>query len=274
MIKVSEINIYPIKSLGRISQTKISVEKKGLSNDRCFMLVDKNNQFITQRKYPSLALISVTQQNDGLLIHAPNKTDLVVPINNFTKMQESITIWKDVCSTLIADKTINQWFTDYLEFEVSLVAYDNLSPRATDPLFSNENDIVSFADAFPILVISQASLDDLNGRLINPVTMQRFRPNIVVEGCNAFDEDQWRNIKIGDVEFEAVKICSRCILTTIDPKTGIKDQNGEPLKTLSQFRKNISGVKNEKGVFFGMNLIPRSFGKINISDEIVVALDL
>ena len=100
--------------------------------------------------------------------------------------------------------------------------------------------------------------------------MNRFRPNIVVEGCEAFDEDQWRNISIGDVEFETVKICSRCILTTIDPNTGTKDENGEPLKTLSQYRKNVNGVKDEKGVFFGMNLIPRSLGKIRVGDTISI----
>jgi len=270
MIKVSEINIYPIKSLGRISKKKISVEFNGLSNDRNLMLIDNNNQFITQRKYPSLALISVTEKGQGFIIQAPNKKDLIFSKNSLTANREKVTIWKDTCSAIFANETINLWFSEYLGFAVSLVAYDHLNPRATDPLFSNEKDIVSFADGFPILVISQASLDDLNSRLINPVTMQRFRPNIVVEGCGAFNEDQWRNIKIADVEFEAVKICSRCILTTINPITGVKDENGEPLKTLSQFRKNVSGVKNEKGVFFGMNLIPRSMGEINISDEVVV----
>ncbi len=270
MIKVSEINIYPIKSLGRISKKKISVERKGLADDRCFMLVDNNNQFITQRKHPSLALISVSQHENDFLIEAPNIDGLLVSINDFTKKLQSVTIWKDICSVLIANKTINQWFSEYIGFEVSLVAYDNLNPRATDPLFSSESDIVSFADGFPILVISQASLDDLNSRLINPVTMQRFRPNIVVEGCDAFDEDQWRDITIGNVKLDAVKICSRCVLTTIDPETGIKDEDSEPLRTLSQYRKNIKGIKSEKGVFFGINLIPRGVGKICIGDSIII----
>lgn len=278
MTKVSEINIYPIKSIGSISKNKISVEKKGFSDDRCFMLVDNNNQFITQRKHPSLALISVIEQENSFLFRAANKSDLVIPktssISDVKLIKKAdkkkiVTIWRDSCSSYSTDKLINLWFCDYLGFKVSLVAYDNLNPRQADPMFSNENDIVSFADGFPILVISQASLDDLNSRLINPVTMQRFRPNIVVEGCDAFDEDQWRNITIGNVNFEAVKLCSRCILTTVDPKTGIKNKNGEPLKTLSQYRKDLNGVSNEKGVFFGMNLIPKNLGNICVGDSVI-----
>ena len=270
MIKISEINIYPIKSLGRVNKTNIQVDPQGLANDRRYMLVDKNNQFITQRKNPKLALVSVIEERDCLIINAPNKSELIVTKSSLTEIKQSVKIWKDTCSAIFHDENINHWFSDYLGYEVFLVAYDKLKPRTADPLFSIKNDVVSFADGFPILVISQASLGDLNSRLSNPVTMQRFRPNIVVEGCNAFDEDQWRNVKIGNVEFEAVKICSRCILTTIDPETGEKDLNGEPFKTLSQFRKNISGVKDEKGVFFGMNLIPRSLGEIKIYDDVFV----
>jgi uncharacterized protein YcbX len=270
MIKVSEINIYPVKSLGRISMEQITVQRQGLGNDRCFMLVDSKNKLITQRTHPSLALIKVTQKGDGFLIQAPEKPNLELSKKSLTEKKGLVSIWKDTCSAHYVDKQTNTWFSNYLGLDVSLVSYDHSKPRKTDQLYSSNNDIVSFADSFPILVISKASLNDLNSKLKDKVTMQRFRPNLVVDGCDAFEEDQWRNIKIGDVEFEAVKICSRCILTTIDPKTGIKDKNGEPLKTLVQYRRNINGVKGEKGVFFGMNLIPRSIGIIKLGDSISV----
>ncbi|WP_444996986.1 MOSC domain-containing protein [Aliikangiella sp. IMCC44359] len=259
---LSNISIYPVKSLGRIQLDQAEVTVLGLKNDRTMMLVDEKKMFITQRKYPQLALIQTQQSNDALLINAPNMPALKVKPSDFETTPTQITIWKDLCHGYLANQSINQWFSQYLGFPVQLVNYAHKHPRKTDPIYSQENDYVSFADGFPLLVISQASLDDLNSRLEQPISMARFRPNLVIENCTAYAEDSWKSLKIGNVTFEAVKTCSRCILTTVDPETGIKSDNGEPLKTLSQYR------RTDNGIIFGMNLIPRTTGSIKLGDPV------
>ena len=136
--------------------------------------------------------------------------------------------------------------------------------RIVDPEYADESDVVSFADGFPLLLISEASLDDLNGRLAHPVTMMHFRPNVVVSGCAAFDEDQWREVQIGEATFRLVKRCSRCILTTIDPQTGEKAKDGEPLRTLKTYRRD--GTK----VMFGQNLLVAEGGAVRVGDRVSV----
>jgi uncharacterized protein YcbX len=137
--------------------------------------------------------------------------------------------------------------------------------RGVDPDYGQVGDEVSFADGFPLLLISEASLADLNGRLETPVSMRRFRPNLVVDGERAYAEDQWRRIRVGDVEFEGAKNCSRCVFTTIDPDTGVKDPTREPLRTLGGYRRKPQG-----GVYFGQNLIPRSGGAIHVGDRVEI----
>jgi len=261
-MKLSEIRVYPIKSLSGIFLDNAIVHKQGIENDRMLMLVDDSGRFITQRKYPHLALINTQMKGEEINISAPYFPDLSINSRCFLSEKIAVTVWGDECTAFVADKAINAWFSKYLGCSVRLVRYDIDAPRKSDPLYSHKDDIVSFADGFPLLVISQASLDDLNFRLDKPVTMTNFRPNIVVDGCKAYSEDQWKKIKIGKVEFDVVKKCSRCILTTIDPNTGVKNKNREPLETLSQYR------KNDGDIFFGMNLIPRNIGMINLTDKV------
>lgn len=264
MLKLSQITYYPIKSLAGINVSESEVSTIGLNNDRQMMLVDKNGTFVTQRKHPSLALIKVEQNSDGYLISKPESKSLLINSSVFTQTEKQVVVWGDQCQAFVAQKNVNSWFSEYLNFEVELVNYNHKKPRATDPNYSRADDVVSFADGFPLLVISQASLDDLNQRLDEPVEMRNFRPNIVIEGVEAYAEDDWNSITIGDVEFAAVKKCSRCVLTTVDPDTGIKNSKGEPLKTLSKYR------RGEGGVIFGMNLIPRTLGRISIDCGIEV----
>ncbi|MGX5175070.1 MOSC domain-containing protein [Aliikangiella sp. IMCC44653] len=261
-MQVSELSIYPIKSIQGFQTSSAIVTPKGFNNDRQLMLVDSNGMFVTQRKHPELALVKLTQQANSFQLNAPQQPTISVSKRNFTQQTREVSIWDDQCIAKVADDATNLWFSQFLGFAVSLVAYH--SNRPVDPNYSQAGDTVSFADGFPLLIISQASLDDLNQRLAAPVSMQRFRPNIVISGSQAFAEDNWQQIKIGSVIFDAVKRCSRCVLTTVDPETGQKDMNTEPLRTLGQYR------RGDGGVYFGMNLIPRSTGTIKLNDKLSV----
>jgi len=261
---LSDIRIYPIKSIAGISMQSSQVFPHGLDQDRLLMLIDDNGLFLTQRKYTSLALLKTVFDNDLIKIISPNKPELFIREADFGIDTTYVKIWRSECDGIIASDRINHWFSEYLNKSVRLVKYSHKKPRPIDPFYATQKDTVSYADGFPLLVISQASLDDLNGRLKTPVTMNHFRPNIVVDGCQAYAEDNWKKIKIGEVEFDAVKKCERCILTTVDPETGRKNADRQPLNTLAKYRKESTGV------MFGMNLIPRSSGCININDKIEI----
>jgi hypothetical protein len=167
-------------------------------------------------------------------------------------------VWDDAVDAISAGDEAQKWFSAYLDIPSRLVFMPENSIRRVEPDYDIHNDIVSFADGFPLLLISQHSLDDLNNRLVTPVPMNRFRPNVVVKGSGAFAEDRWKKIRIGTMLFYVVKPCSRCITTTVDQETGI--QGKEPLATLSRYRK-VDG-----NVLFGQNLIPESIGTINVGD--------
>lgn len=263
-MKLSGIRIYPVKSLAGILLNESPVEMQGLKNDRMLMLVNEEGMFITQRKYPQLALIFTQLRNQILHVNAPMFSELKLDDSCFTKQKINVRVWKDECNALVANQQINQWFSKYLRISVKLVKYSVDNPRQSDQLYSKESDIVSFADGFPLLALSESSLDDLNSRLVTPVTMTHFRPNIIVSHCDAYAEDHWNKIQIGEVVFDAVKRCGRCILTTIDPNTGIKNPAREPLQTLAEYRKGTSDI------YFGMNLIPRNRGVIRINDLVTV----
>jgi len=261
-MKLSEIRVYPVKSLSGIFLDKASVNKLGIEKDRLLMLVDDAGNFITQRKFSSLALINTKINDDSIILSAPYFSDLTIDNLDFLTQKIDVTVWGDKCSAFVAQDRINQWFSKYLGISVQLVKYDMDTPRKSDPDYSRDGDVVSFADGFPLLLISQASLDDLNSRLDSAVTMTNFRPNIVIDETDAYAEDHWKKIKIGNIEFDLVKTCSRCILTTIDPNTGVKNKDGQPLKELSNYRKE--GNK----ILFGMNLIPRNTGFIHLNDKV------
>jgi len=258
-LKLTEILVYPVKSLAGISLQNSEVRPLGLNDDRCLMLVDRNGLFVSQRKFPQLALLAVR-----VVIVAAGKAELVIDQTSFSHNKISVRVWNDDCVSFVANRAINDWFSQLLGQQVYLVKYDFEFPRKSDPLYSRPGDVVSFADGFPLLLISNASLLDLNARLEEAVSMINFRPNLVIEGCSEYEEELWEKIRIGENEFDLVKKCSRCVLTTIDPKTGIKSSSGEPLKTLSSYKETMDGV------MFGMNLIPRNSGRISVGDRIEV----
>ncbi len=263
-IQLTGLYQYPIKSIAGLSLNRTSVEPFGLAGDRCMMLVDAQGKFISQRKHPQLAMIKINQLQQALSLKHASVGELQLDASVFTKNQKEVEVWGDLCKAFVANEQTNQWFSRYLNQTVYLVQYDFNQPRKSDIKYSQQGDVVSFADGFPILLISKSSLNDLNSRLDKPVSMQNFRPNIVIDGCDAFAEDEWKKIKIGDLTFDLVKQCSRCVLTTVDPSTGKKNQEGQPLRTLSKYR------RNQNGVMFGMNLIARDIGEISIGDLVQV----
>ncbi len=265
MLKVTEINIYPIKSTQRIALRESKVLPRGLPWDRRWMLVDDRGRFITARDHPRLAMVRTVVKEGVLEVHADGGNALEVPLQPPDRVFTSVTVWRDLCDAHMVGAEADAWFSDYLGLSCRLVQMTDELVRGVDLDYGKADDEVSFADGFPLLLISQASLADLNLRLETPVSMRRFRPNLVVDGERAYAEDQWRQIRVGEVEFAGVKNCSRCIFTTIDPDTGVKDPNTEPLRTLGSYRRRPQG-----GVYFGQNLIPRSGGVIHVGDKVEI----
>jgi hypothetical protein len=173
-----------------------------------------------------------------------------------------VKVWRDVCDAVPLGEEVNRWFSDVLELPCQLVYMDESTFRPVNPSFAANNEQVSFADGFPFLLISEASLQDLNQRLDEPIPMNRFRPNLVVSGCEAFAEDNWREIRIGAISFRVVKPCSRCSITTVEQTTGIRGK--EPLLTLAQYRRRNGEI------FFGQNLIPGEIGMLQIGDVVKI----
>ncbi|MCF0054987.1 MOSC domain-containing protein [Dyadobacter sp. CY356] len=261
---LSEIWIYPVKSLGGIRQTQAVVEEKGLQYDRRWMIVDENGKFLTQRVNPNMALLDVEIHTDGLIISRRFQTDnqILVPFEANSNQTIQVKVWEDtVLARTICDKA-DAWLTRQLGKSVRIVEMSEQTKRKMDPAYSGKESLVSFADDFPYLLISEGSLQDLNSRLAQPVTMRRFRPNFIISGTEPFAEDSWKKVRIGQVEFIVAKPCERCILVGIDPVTGQK--GSEPLKTLSSYR------KVGKNIFFGQNLVSRENGLLQEGDELVI----
>lgn len=258
---LSEINIYPVKSLGGISLTEAEVTDRGLKYDRRWMLVDHDGNFITQRVFPQMSLIKVELGKDFLnFVHKTNSDfNFAVPLNNFNKEKVEVVVWDDKVNAEYVGNEADDWFSDVLKIKCRLVHMPDESKRFVDKKYALENEVVSFADAYPFLMIGQESLNDLNSRLKEKVKMNRFRPNLVFSGGEAFDEDKIKSFKIGGITFYPVKPCSRCVVTTIEQETGIKEK--EPLATLASYR-----TQNNK-VMFGQNLIHRRTGVIKTGDE-------
>ena len=262
-LKVTQIFIYPIKSTAAIALQESRVKSLGLAFDRRWMVVNPDGVFMTGRQYPAMTQIQTSITAEQLEINAHGMPVLGLPLSPDPAATQSVKVWRDECVAISAGKAANEWFSDYLNTSCQLVNMPEDFIRPTAREYSRPGDRVSFADGFPMLLISEASLHDLNQRLIKPVSMLHFRPNIVVSGCEAYEEDRWRDFKINDIAFEGVKGCTRCVFTTVDPATGAVDPTREPLKTLSGYRRREQG-----GVYFGQNIIPRGEGVISVGDII------
>lgn len=259
---ISNIYIYPIKSLGGISLQQAQVQERGLQYDRRWMLVDGEGNFLTQRVYAQMALLQVTLQDGGLLVsHKQNLlSPLFIPFNAHTENMVKVTVWDDTCPAYEVNHHTSVWFSKALGMVARLVYMPDKTERLVDTKYAFDKEIVSFADAYPFLMIGQESLNHLNSKLRQPVPMNRFRPNLVFTGGQSHDEDTWNTFNIGNVAFRAAKPCARCVLTTIDQGTGIK--GAEPLRTLASYR-----TQNNK-VLFGQNLVHSGEGIVKVGDAI------
>jgi len=258
---VSQINIFPIKSTKGISLSSSWVEKQGLVFDRRFMIAKPDGSMVTARAYPQLVKLRTSLLGNGLVLSYADKDELKLSINEFEMQQQQTQVWGDTFTAYTTTQQADQWLSDLLEEPVRLLYTGEQSNRIRPKIGHN----VSFADGYPLLVISEASLAELNRRASETQYMEQFRTNLVVTGDEAFIEDSWKRVRIGEVEFEIRKPCERCILTTVDHKTGQFSPAKEPLKTLSQFRANEKG-----GVFFGQNLIALNEGCITVGDQVEV----
>lgn len=231
------------------------------------MLTDAEGMFFTQREFPRMALIEVGIETDALTITADGFGRMEIPLLPETDDMRQVSIWQSVCRGEVYPATVNEWFSDVLETDCHLVYMPDDSRRSVNPRFNRGGDVVSFADGYPLLVIGEASLNDLNSRLAEPLPMNRFRPNLVVSGCEAFAEDAWKRICINDAIFRSTKPCERCVITTVDQSTGLI-AGKEPLKTLASYRlakmvipERLSSLGvGATAVLFGQNLIAESAG--------------
>jgi hypothetical protein len=255
---LSEIFVYPIKSASGISLKESYVGEKGLEMDRRWMLIDEKGKFISQRTHPELSLVSVNVENNGLRVKHKiiNYDDLFIPFDVDEEFSIDVEIWNDKCQAVLVSNAADCWFSKVLGIPCQLVYMQDNSVRTVDQKYSSGDKTVGFADGFPFLLIGQSSLDDLNSKLERPISINRFRPNLVFKGGEPFIEDSWKEFKIGSVSFYTVKPCARCTIPTVNQETG--DKGKEPLITLSSYRK-----KNNK-VLFGQNLVHEGSGIIKV----------
>lgn len=262
---LSSLFVYPVKSGAALAPPQAQVEPRGLAHDRRWMIVDEAGTFLTGRQLPKLVLLRAAPGDHGVHLAAPGREDLFVAIPPATAPRRSVTVWKDRVDAIDAGETPAQWLSHFLGRTARLVHMDARAQRPVSPAHAQPGDEVSFADAYPLLLISQASLDGLNARLDAALPMQRFRPNLVVQGvASPHGEDAWRRLRIGGIEFDAVKPCTRCVFTTVDPARGEFDASGEPLRTLKTYR------RSDAGITFGMNLIARGVGTLRVGDGVEV----
>jgi uncharacterized protein YcbX len=263
MITVSNLTYYPIKACRGFDAAQRRVERMGLAGDRRMMVVTPNGKFLTQREHPKLALVTPALEDGFVTLSAPNFNSLRFEIQK-SGAPFKVDIWssKGVHAIDQGGEAAN-WFSDWLGVKTRLAHVDETVKRKLDPAYAvSEEDHTGFADGYPILIVSEESLADLNARLASPLPMNRFRPNLVVQGCPPFAEDGWKRIRIGGVEMAVVKPCPRCVVTTIDKET--LEKNKEPLKTLNAYR------KKEGGAMFGMNVIPLGEGEIKTGMRVEV----
>ncbi|MEL7266763.1 MAG: MOSC N-terminal beta barrel domain-containing protein [Planctomycetota bacterium] len=269
---LSQIYVFPIKSCRGITVPSSAVIDTGLQHDRLLMLVDENNAFLSQRQLPMMARLVPTLPNEGQItvrMDGTSQTPLTHQIS-YQHQPRAVTIWSDRVMAIDQGDRAARWFSDALQKSVRLVAMnpDAIAAdqrRGVDPMYAvSRDDVTGFADGYPMLVVSQSALDALNERLPHPVGMDRFRPNLVVADCPPHAEDQWTNLRMGDIDFSAVKPCQRCQVPNVDQQRGVIDDQRQPNRELARYRRAANGV------FFGMNLIHRGNGTLSVGDVVTL----
>lgn len=262
-VRVAALYHYPVKSCRGIALEAARITPYGLERDRQWMVVDGDGVFLSQRRLPAMALIEAALSDNALLLRAPGMAEIVVPEAQAVRPL-AVRVWDDGVTARDAGDDAAAWLSDYLRQPCRLAALGPELRRPVDPDYDRHDTQVAFSDGFPFLLLSQASLADLNSRLARPLPMNRFRPNIVVSGCPPYAEDGWKTLRIGEALFHVVKPCSRCAITTTDQMTGRVGK--EPLRTLASYRRGAGGK-----VYFGQNLIHETrHGVLRVGDGVAV----
>jgi len=261
-IRLSAIHLYPVKGIRGVTTTRARVESRGLRHDRRWMIVDGQGKFLSQRSHPRLALLTGSFDGNKLELAAPGLDPLILDLPDGNRRIE-VTVWRDRVDAAAVPEQGDAWISDYLGQKCRMAYMDDTCMRPISSSQGRPGESVSFADGFPILLISAASLADLNSRLDTPLPMDRFRPNLVIDGCDAFAEDGWQKLAIGLTVYRFAGLCARCSVTTVDQKSGIRESN-EPLRTLATYR------QGKGGVVFGVNLVPEKTGVIAVGDKVTI----
>lgn len=264
MITLSRLFIHPVKSMRGLQLSHAQVSDSGLAFDRLFMVTEPDGTFITARQYPEMVRFTPAILPDGLLLLAPDGTQTSVGFSDFNGQYHPTEVWGNHFTARIAPDAINQWLSQFFPREVQLRW---VGPQPTRRVKNFASVPLSFADGFPFLLVNSASLADLQQRCPASVRVEQFRPNLVISGAAAWEEDGWAEIQIGEVLFEVTKPCSRCVFTTVSPETGNKHPAGQPLATLQGFRSAQDGSGD---IDFGLNLIARNSGVVRAGDTVTV----
>lgn len=260
-MRLSSIHVYPVKGARGIAYDQADVLFGGLRHDRRFMIVKSDGSFLTQRSHPRLALVTTAIEGDALVLGAAgSSTRIPLAPDTHHEWRRHVHVWHDAVEAVEVHGDVAAMLSEHLGETCQLVFMPDDVIRPVDPRYANASDRVGFADGFPVLLAATASLAELNGRLEQPVPMDRFRPNLVVEGGAAWDEDRHEHAWVGDLPFRMPKRCSRCQVTTIDQATA--EVTNEPLRTLARYRR----VGNN--VYFAQNLIPDREGVVRVGDDV------
>ncbi len=265
MTTIASLSIYPVKSMKGVSVQSAEVDLIGLAGDRRWMVVDENGKFQTIRQHFELSQIEAFEVDDMLRVAHPSRGTIIVGVPGASAPTSIVTIWRSEVEARHASDESSTFLSDIFGRKVRLVYLENVAGRAVNPKYSTPGDHVSFADGYPILLASEASLQDLEVRVGFDLDMRRFRPNIVVTGVEPWVEDTWRRIQIGAVQFRVARPCGRCVVTTLDPDTGATAPANEPLATLGKMHRASDGE-----IIFGQNLISDGPGRISVGDELAV----
>lgn len=261
-LTLSDIYCYPVKSLGEWSLNRTEVDRFGIRHDRRWMVVDEAGRFLTQRQLPHMVHIRVSRQGDGWQLLAGQRQIHFSAPEASPGTTCEVTVWRDTVAAVPVADAVSDWLSEQLNRHCRLVYMPPSTRRLVDTGYARQQETVSFADGFPVLLTTEASLQDFNRHLEQPVEMLRFRPNLVVQGGSPWQEDNWKTIRIGELEFDVVKPCSRCAIPTINRQTAEKEP--AVFKALRQHR-----YRNGE-VYFGQNLIPRRQGELSVGDPVEI----
>jgi uncharacterized protein YcbX len=260
-VTLTAIYLYPVKSCRGFAVSSAQLDDWGLQFDRNWMVVTPAGKFLTQRELPQMALIETALSSEALHLKAPNQAELILPLSGNSGSALKVEVWGDRCQAVDQGEAAANWLSQALGLDCRLV---RIGANYNRPVKSAANAQVSFADGYPLLLISEASLADLNQRLPESLLMNRFRPNLVVSGCDAYAEDTWQQVRINQTRFDIAKACERCVITTTDQSSGTRT-SPEPLRTLATYRRVKGG-----GVIFGRNVIHHNRGEISVGSEVEV----